>query len=263
MSLPRPDLRSHARVTLGPGQDITVEPSWKEKARLAARLTIDATGAQSLGGHLEIRSDVAVGQGLGSSTSDVVAAIRATLAALQTGLQPVHIARLAVAAEQASDAVMFNHRCVLLEHRDGIVLEDFRRALPAMTVVGFPTRGPEHVVLTLDLPLPSYVDAEIERFDNLRQKLREGITRGSLARIGEVTTESARINQRFLPIEDLDLFLAIAAESGAHGLQVAHSGTVAGLLFAPADGPGPVERARQLLGEAGVPRTYQFRLAAR
>ena len=49
--------------------------------------------------------------------------------------------------------------------------------------------------------------------------------------IGRVASASARINQRFLPKPKFSEIERIAADTGAVGIQVAHSGTVAGLMF--------------------------------
>ena len=52
-----------------------------------------------------------------------------------------------------------------------------------------------------------------------------------MALLGRVATASSRINQRYLPKPVLDELLALCRRLGGHGVQVAHSGTVAGLIF--------------------------------
>lgn len=54
--------------------------------------------------------------------------------------------------------------------------------------------------------------------------------------LGRVATASARINERFLPKPRLTEIEAIGDRFGAIGVQVAHSGTVVGLMF---DGRDP------------------------
>jgi uncharacterized protein involved in propanediol utilization len=53
--------------------------------------------------------------------------------------------------------------------------------------------------------------------------------------------------------------LHLASEAGALGVQVAHSGTVAGFLFAPgAAADAGIERAREGLDRLGVPASWEF-----
>ena len=49
---------------------------------------------------------------------------------------------------------------------------------------------------------------------------------------------SATIHQRILPKPELPLLLEISAESGGTGVNVAHSGTVVGLMFSPSNERG-------------------------
>ena len=66
---------------------LEVVPAWKLKAARAARLALEFVGAP-VSGRLEIECSVATGVGLGSSTCDVVAAIRAVCAAYGVAVAP-------------------------------------------------------------------------------------------------------------------------------------------------------------------------------
>jgi uncharacterized protein involved in propanediol utilization len=69
--------------------------------------------------------------------------------------------------------------------------------------------------------------------------------------MGLVMSASARISQRHLPKRDFAQIERLAEMLGAVGVQVAHSGTVAGLVFDARDSRTPrrVAHARQLLAE--------------
>jgi uncharacterized protein involved in propanediol utilization len=103
-------------------------------------------------------------------------------------------------------------------------------ALPPIAVVGC-VSGPPDGVDTLLLPPPCYSRAELATFDELRGALRRAVRTRDAGLLGAVATASARINRRRLPTPGFESLVAIAAELGAAGVQVAHSGTVAGIVF--------------------------------
>ncbi|WP_130289145.1 GHMP kinase [Pseudonocardia sediminis] len=230
---------------------ITVVPAGRTKAERAARLTADALGLAT-GGRVELSGAVPIGMGMGSSTSDVVATIRAVADAAGVTPPPRVVARLAVAAETACDPTMFDDRPLLFAHRDGHVLEDLGPALPPLRVLGCVTGGGRPVD-TLAVTR-TYDDTDVEEFEHLRDLLRHAVRHRDADLLGAVATASAR---RHRPGPELDLLVAVAADAGAVGVQVAHSGNVAGLLFDPARTAG-LNRAATALDAHGLPVTSVF-----
>src|SRR5829696_5481603 len=197
--------------------------------------------APAKGGQVEIISDLPHGIGMGSSTSDVTATIQAVADYHGVRLSREEVARIAVLAECASDSIMIEDRVVLFAHREGVVLETLGHRLPPMLVVGCDTQ-PGVQVDTLALQPADYDDREAGSFGVLRSALRRAVATGDAALLARVSTASARINQRFLPKPALEELLALGLRHGSRGIQVAHSGTVAGLLF-DALAPGAAEAA--------------------
>jgi uncharacterized protein involved in propanediol utilization len=230
-TLPCSVFMSRARVHLSRREpELRITPSWRTKALAAAHGTLRALGLSGYGGTVEVHSDVRVGLGLGSSSSDVTATILGVLAATGRTLTAERIAHIAVSAEAATDPLVFD-RMVLFAQREGHVIEDFGRPMVPLEVVGFDSGLGE--VDTLAMPAPRYRADEIEAFRVLRGALRAACRDGDAAALGAIATRSARINQRLLPVPRFDRLLEIARESGATGLQIAHSGSVAGLLYRP------------------------------
>jgi uncharacterized protein involved in propanediol utilization len=210
---------------------LEVVPAWKSKAARAAELALEFVGARGGGGRLEIECAVATGVGLGSSTCDVVAAIRAVCAAYGVSVQPDVVARIAVAAEGAVDPIMFDREVVLFAQRQGRVLEAFGSWIPPYVVVSIDTDVGTQGVDTLSLPSPRYTDAELEAFEGLVARVRAAFERRDAAEIAAVASESATMNQRLVSLRGFREIVALAGEFGALGVQIAHSGTVAGILF--------------------------------
>lgn len=239
---------------------VEVWEPWRAKAALAAQLALETLGGTWTGGRLQMSSDIPLGRGFGSSTADVLAAIGAVFRAAGRTPDPAQSAALAVAAETASDALMYPHRAVLFAHRQGERIEDLGDGLMPLAVLGFGTSRDGRGVDTLTLPPARYTVWEIEAFRPLLGMARRAVRTGDVALLGRVATGSALLNQRHLPVPRLDDLLALGRAVGAAGLQVAHSGDVAGLLFDPflPDLNARTEDAERGLTALGVQRTWHF-----
>jgi L-threonine kinase len=71
------------------------------------------------------------------------------------------------------------------------------------------------------------------RFREALDMVRVGICSKQPEWIGQGATLSALTHQRLLPKPQLDTVLCLAREVGAYGVNIAHSGTVLGLLISP------------------------------
>jgi uncharacterized protein involved in propanediol utilization len=260
VSLPCGIFRSEATFMPDRTGKVRVEPEWKVKAHRAVELALGYSNKTSWGGLLKISSNIPLKWGLGSSTSDVTAAIRATVNAFGKRLDPREIAHLAVRAETASDSIMFSERTVLFAHREGIIIEDFYGPLPEFAVLGFNTDNSGTGIDTLSFPPVRYSRSQIDLFQPLVRLFRLAIRTQNLSLIGQVASASAHINQRYLPKPHFDRLKAIVQSVGASGFQVAHSGTVVGIIFDPKDPEkeNRIQRTKALIAELGICRTWCF-----
>lgn len=252
VSLPCRQLRSKARFSANDSGYVSVVPASREKARRAAELTISTFGRPGTGGNLTIDSNILIGRGMGSSTADVLASILAILDWLEIEAASDDVMQIAVSAETACDSTLFRQQAVLFAHRDGIVMESFRKPLPPIDFISIETT-PDVTVDTLEFEPARYDQLEIETFRPLRSLLRTAIKNADARMLGRVATASSRINQRFLPKPRLNEIEAIGARFDAIGIQVAHSGTVVGLMFDAMDQNASVniERATAALRLSG------------
>lgn len=243
--------------------DIRVDPPDRTNTARAAALAVAEcarrTGRQPGGGRVLLRGGVPVGVGMGSSTSDLIATVRAVADSYGTTLSPDTIADIAIRVETASDPLMLDDRPLLFAQREGTVIEVLGDRLPPLLVVGCLTGGGAPVD-TAALPADDYDDGELAVFARLREDIRHAIRRHDPVLLGRVCTRSALLNQRRLPKPELPLLVEVAESTGAVGVQVAHSGNVAGVLF-PAGHPGVGERAEtcaRLVERSGIPVTSVF-----
>ena len=261
VTLPCPLFGSRAEFRPLAAGPLTVHPGDRSRARAAARMTLDALGHPACGGVLRLDGDVPLRWGCGSSTTDVLATIRAVADAFGATLPPAFVARLAVAAETASDSLMYGpERAVLFAQRRGTVLVDLGGPLPPVRVLGCNTEL-DHGVETLALAPMPYSAWEVEAFGPILGLLRRAVRRQDPALLGRVATASTLITQRHRPKRFMPQLLRIARATGALGVQVAHSGTVAGLLFSPgAGGAEGIARAGRALRRLGL-RAWEFSTA--
>ncbi|MFI7351598.1 GHMP kinase [Streptomyces sp. NPDC049936] len=265
VTLPMDGPGSTARFVRRPGSppdEVTVTPDSRTKAREAAVLALRECaalrGQDPCGGELTLTGDLPVGLGMGSSTSDVIATVRAVADSWGLRLRPETVARLAVRAEGASDPLMYGPRPLLFAQREGRVLEVLGSALPPAVVVGCALGGSEPVDT---LSLTALVeDGDLAAYAHLRRMLRRAVADADTALLGRVSTASARLRQRTLGHREFPALKGIADSTGAVGVQIAHSGNVAGILFDPrAPGlDGGLRRCRRALAREGITPTRTF-----
>ncbi|GHG74695.1 GHMP family kinase ATP-binding protein [Streptomyces griseocarneus] len=266
VTLPMAGPGSSAEFVRRPGtapEALTVVPADRTKAARAAALAVaecaERTGRPPCGGELRLTGDIPVGLGMGSSTSDVIATVRAVADSYGMRLAPGAVARLAVRAESACDPLMLDGRPVLFAQREGRVLEVLGPALPPLVVVGCALGGGAPVD-TLSLPVREPGGSDVRAWERMRTRLRRAVATGDVRLLGQVATASARRGQQVLGHPEFDALTAIARRVGAAGVQIAHSGAVAGVLFDPA-APGLRHRVRnclRTLDAHGIPATRTF-----
>ncbi|MFJ2823322.1 GHMP kinase [Streptomyces toxytricini] len=269
VTLPMAGPGSSAAFTIRPGTDpqaLTVAPAARTKAARAAALAVAEcarrSGLPPCGGELLLAGDIPVGLGMGSSTSDVIAAVRAVADAYGVRLPAGAVARIAVRAELACDPLMLDGRPVLFAQREGRVLEVLGAALPPLLVVGCDLGGGAPVD-TLSLPVREAGKADVRAWERLRTLLRRAVAAQDARLLGAVATASARRGQRVLGHPEFEALAAVARRVGAVGVQIAHSGAVAGVLFdagrAAAPGlPYQVRGCLDALGAHGIPAARIF-----
>ncbi|WP_271612196.1 GHMP family kinase ATP-binding protein [Bradyrhizobium sp. CCBAU 21362] len=248
---------SVARVTLEPNRrgkflpeagrtGIHVSPVHFSKCALAVRLALDAFGMKNMAATLQVTTFVPEGAGMGSSTSGVVASIRAAAEAVSayrgTRIIPApHLqAKLAVAAERASDSLMFDcmGSTILFAQRVGRIARTISGPLPRMHILGFDTGSSGGGINTDQLPRARYSPDQIAAFGCSLAVLERAVAEQSVALAGKVATFSATMSETAMqyPLKKPKFgeLLRIKEGTGSAGIVVAHSGTVAGLIFDPA-----------------------------
>lgn len=222
------NLYSEVSIKLLPHTADIIGAEGKIKALTAVKKVLTKYNC-TYGFELSFRSDLPIGKGMASSTADVAAAALAAALALGEELTPDMVADLALSIEP-SDGI-FYPGIVMFDHLNGTI----RRQLgnpPHLKILVFDWGGEVDTI-------------EFNRKQDLWQKnlqkeaalqravelLRAGMRTKSSAKIGEAASISAIANQAILYKPKLEKLLEVVLEHGGLGVNVAHSGTVVGVLL--------------------------------
>ena len=185
-------------------------------------------GMKGLTAEVGIANPIPAGKGMGSSSADITAAIGAVGMAASHPFSPEAIARIALSVEP-TDGVMLPG-IALFDHRCGSVAESLGLP-PPMEVIVIDTGG---TVDTLEFNRVDRTDLwgkVASRTDEALDLVREGVRRGDPELVGRGATISAMAGHLPEASEWVDRAAAFADEQGVVGINVAHSGTVVGILL--------------------------------
>lgn len=206
------------------GKTICPQDKWKAKLALDETLNFFST---NFGCEIYIKSNIPTGKGMASSSADITGVVYGVAEILGKEISSNDIAKIALSIEP-TDGIMFKD-IVLFGQRNGKVLR----------YLGSP---PEIKILIIDLgesiDTLTFNKIRFNKNSKNEKKIREavdlvtqGIKYKDIYKIGKGATLSARCNQTLLYKSELEAILQISMKMGAVGVNVAHSGTVIGVLL--------------------------------
>jgi L-threonine kinase len=188
----------------------------------------ERAGVGPLSAELRIANPIPVGKGMGSSSADITAAVSAVAAAAGVTLSPESIAGIALSVEP-TDAVMFPG-ITLFDHRRGRIAQSLGQP-PPMEVIVVDPGGQMDTLEFNSIDRTAQWLAVAEQTDAALELIREGILRDDPALVGRGATISAHAGHPEGAGEWVARAAQFAADAGAVGVNVAHSGTVVGILL--------------------------------
>ena len=228
------DLYSRVNVILNSNGKVVGSPDkWKTKE--AIKKTLKLLSKEVLGANFEIDSKIPLGKGMASSTADIGAASLATAKALnltekRKKITPQEITKIALSIEP-TDGTLFEG-ITIFDHRNGTLFKFLGKA-PDMEILVIDLGGK---VDTLEFNERDLTKINRKREGEVREALKlveKGIKGKDPGLIAKGATISAFSNQKILYKLGLNRIWKISQKAGALGVNVAHSGTVVGILFEP------------------------------
>ncbi len=207
-------------------------PPDKVKTRQAVRRTLELLGHTSTGVKVSVSSQIPVGKGMASSTTDIVGGCLATAKALGESVTPRMIADIAISIEP-TDGIMYEG-LVCFDHLEGKIIQSFGDPPPIDILVVDPGGNIDTLRFNSRRKVCAAIHKRNENFIlEALSLVKEGIRKRNIQLVGKGATLSALSNQEILYKRELADIISISASLGGIGVNVAHSGTVIGILLPP------------------------------
>lgn len=178
---------------------------------------------------LNINSKIPVGKGMASSTADIGATIKATLSLIDKDLSSEEISKLAAEIEP-TDSIFIDKNSIF-NPLNGTVIKYLGNLTNAKVVI----LEPNKVLDTMKIRLrQDYNRLKVENKEVIKKSfalLEEGLKKNNLSLVGEACTLSSLANENIEKKEYLNEIIKISKKYGAYGVNIAHSGTVVGILI--------------------------------
>ncbi|MCC0628371.1 MULTISPECIES: cobalamin biosynthesis protein [unclassified Clostridioides] len=178
---------------------------------------------------LNIDSKIPVGKGMASSTADIGATIKATLSLIDKELSSEEISKLAAQIEP-TDSIFIDKNSIF-NPLNGTVIKYLGNLTNAKVVI----LEPNKILNTMKIRMrEDYNKLKIENKEIIKKSfaiLEEGLKNDNLSLVGEACTLSSLANENIEKKEYLNEIIKVSKKYGAYGVNIAHSGTVVGILI--------------------------------
>jgi L-threonine kinase len=222
------DLFAEVELTAAraPGLEIDAEGDF---AKVTAALTrVAGLYDITLNHRLCITSPIPRGKGMASSTADITAALGAFIRHGGIDLNDEGLGSL-IASVEPSDCVHYPG-IAEVNHLTGKLFARF--PVPSGLRVIVVDCGGQVETLHFDRARARAIyDEHRGEVMGLLGELRRGLLFADAAAIGDAASRSARLSQRILPKDPLELLHRVCTDAGAVGVNCAHSGTVLGVMY--------------------------------
>ena len=203
-------------------------PKTRQAVTAALARMARCLGVPGLFADVTIANPIPVGKGMGSSSADITAAVCATGKAAGFDLSPDAVAKIALAVEP-TDGVMFPG-IAMLDHRRGKIV-DLLGSPPPMEVIVIDRGGQVDTLEFNRIDREEHWRSVADATTEALELVREGIRHCDPELVGRGATISARAGRPEDSGPWVEQASDFAADIGAVGVNVAHSGTVVGILL--------------------------------
>lgn len=178
---------------------------------------------------LNINSNIPIGKGMASSTADIGSTIKATLSMLNKDLGDEEISCIASEIEPTDSILLYKNS--IFNPVNGQVKKYLSTLNNGRVIILEPDEILETSIIRSN---PNYLDIKLENKAIINKSfnlLEEGLREQDLKLIGKACTLSSLANENIHKKPHLNKIIEISNKMGAYGVNIAHSGTVIGILI--------------------------------
>ena len=211
--------------------DINTGPSKARKAMEEVFKYFNLPKSEFKNISIDIKSNIPISKGMASSTADIGATIKATLNLIGKNLNEYEISKLATKIEP-TDSIYIKENTIF-NPLDGSILKKLGCLEDGKVLILEPD---EKLNTNYIRKKENYKNIKIENnkiIEKAFKLLEQGIKNNDLNLIGQACTISSIANENIHKKEYLSEIINISKQYGACGVNIAHSGTVVGVLLEP------------------------------
>ena len=178
---------------------------------------------------LDLKSNIPIGKGMASSTADIGATIKATLSILNKKLNDEEISLIASEIEPTDSIILYKNS--IFNPLNGRVKKYLSSFDNGRVIVLEPKEVLETKIIRSN---PNYLNIKLENISIIKKSfnlLEKGLKNNDLKLIGEACTLSSLANENIHKKPYLNEIIEISQNMNAYGVNIAHSGTVIGILI--------------------------------
>lgn len=257
-TLPVAELSSTVTIHRTGSGSLTSTPADRCKTRAAFRSLCRKYGVAADGIRLDIVSDIPLARGCASSTADILSACRAFFQYLAPEVPADVVTKeilVTLGEIEFSDYLLYPG-IASCHQREQQLVEAYPTDLQ-FSIVGV-DEGTEVATDAFHRSNPERLE-KVPAYRRLFDEMHEALVANDPFWVGELATAGAVLHNDVLPKQSLDVLIDVCAESGGLGICVAHSGSMAGILFSghQSDPGRRISRASAMLRRSGYrPRRF-------
>ena len=178
---------------------------------------------------LDLKSNIPIGKGMASSTADIGATIKATLSILNKKLNDEEISLIASEIEPTDSIILYKNS--IFNPLNGRVKKYLSSFDNGRVIILEPKEILETKIIRSN---PNYLNIKLENKSIIKKSfnlLEKGLKNNDLKLIGEACTLSSLANENIHKKPYLNEIIEISESMNAYGVNIAHSGTVIGILI--------------------------------
>ena len=178
---------------------------------------------------LDLKSNIPIGKGMASSTADIGATIKATLSILNKKLNDEEISLIASEIEPTDSIILYKNS--IFNPLNGRVKKYLSSFDNGRVIILEPKEVLETKIIRSN---PNYLNIKLENKSIIKKSfnlLEKGLKNNDLKLIGEACTLSSLANENIHKKPYLNEIIEISQNMNAYGVNIAHSGTVIGILI--------------------------------